>query len=229
MYNKTCLNPLLISTKHWPVSHSALLHDRCQDECPVGTYGVLCAETCQCVNGGKCYHVSGSCLCEAGFSGDRCEARLCPEGLYGIRCDKRCPCHVDNTLRWGSAAPGVMCSIEVFTAGSLMTHGKESTCNAGDSSSILGLGWSPGGGNGNPTPIFLPREFHGQRSLAGYSPRGHRESDTTESLTYTLHYLEGGIVRDIPILRLFLSLDPPGQELLSIGRLLHSMVQVRSA
>ena len=25
-----------------------------------------------------------------------------------------------------------------------------------------------------PTPIFLPGEFHGQRSLAGYSPRGHR-------------------------------------------------------
>ena len=25
-----------------------------------------------------------------------------------------------------------------------------------------------------PTPIFLPREFHGQRSLAGYSPWGHR-------------------------------------------------------
>lgn len=76
---------------------------RCQDECPVGTYGVRCAETCQCVNGGKCYHVSGSCLCEAGFAGERCEARLCPEGLYGIKCDKRCPCHLDHTHRWGSA------------------------------------------------------------------------------------------------------------------------------
>ena len=30
------------------------------------------------------------------------------------------------------------------------------------------------------TPVFLPGEFHGQRSLAGYSPRGHKESDTTE-------------------------------------------------
>ena len=29
-----------------------------------------------------------------------------------------------------------------------------------------------------PTPVFLPEEFHGQRSLAGYSPRGHKESDT---------------------------------------------------
>ena len=31
-----------------------------------------------------------------------------------------------------------------------------------------------------PTPIFLPGESHGQRSLAGYSPQGHKESDMTE-------------------------------------------------
>ena len=29
------------------------------------------------------------------------------------------------------------------------------------------------------TPVFLPGESHGQRSLAGCSPRGHRESDRT--------------------------------------------------
>ena len=31
-----------------------------------------------------------------------------------------------------------------------------------------------------PTPVFLPRELHGQRSLVGYRPWGCRESDTTE-------------------------------------------------
>ena len=31
-----------------------------------------------------------------------------------------------------------------------------------------------------PTPAFLLGEFHGQRSLLGYSPWGCRESDTTE-------------------------------------------------
>ena len=36
-----------------------------------------------------------------------------------------------------------------------------------------------------PTQVFLPREFHGQRSLAGYSPWGHKESDATEWLTHT--------------------------------------------
>ena len=37
-----------------------------------------------------------------------------------------------------------------------------------------------------PTPVFLPGEFHGQKSLVGYSPRGHKELDTTESLTFSL-------------------------------------------
>ena len=30
-----------------------------------------------------------------------------------------------------------------------------------------------------PTPVFLPGEFNGQRSLAGYSPWGHKELDAT--------------------------------------------------
>ena len=34
-----------------------------------------------------------------------------------------------------------------------------------------------------PTPVFLPGEFHGQRSLVGYSPWGCKESDTTELLS----------------------------------------------
>ena len=34
-----------------------------------------------------------------------------------------------------------------------------------------------------PTPVFLPGESHGQRTLAGYSPWGHRESNMTEQLS----------------------------------------------
>ena len=34
-----------------------------------------------------------------------------------------------------------------------------------------------------PTPVFLPGQSHGQRSLVGYSPWGHKEPDTTEQLT----------------------------------------------
>ena len=36
------------------------------------------------------------------------------------------------------------------------------------------------------TPLFLPREFHGQRSLAGYNPWGLEESDMPEQLTLSL-------------------------------------------
>ena len=43
----------------------------------------------------------------------------------------------------------------------------------------------PGEGNDKPLQYFLPGKFHGQRSLAGYSPRGHKESDTSEQLTHT--------------------------------------------
>ena len=35
------------------------------------------------------------------------------------------------------------------------------------------------------TPVFLAGESHGQRSLAGYSPWGHKERDMTEQLTHT--------------------------------------------
>ena len=50
----------------------------------------------------------------------------------------------------------------------------------GDMGSIPGSGRSPGDGHWQPTPVFLPGESHGQRSLAGYSPQGPEESDTTE-------------------------------------------------
>ena len=35
-------------------------------------------------------------------------------------------------------------------------------------------------GNSLPTAVLLPGKCHGQRSLAGYSPWGHKQSDTTE-------------------------------------------------
>ena len=49
------------------------------------------------------------------------------------------------------------------------------------------LGRSPGGGNGNPTPVLLPGELDGQRSLVSYSPWGHKESDTTERINTHTH------------------------------------------
>ena len=44
----------------------------------------------------------------------------------------------------------------------------------------------PGRRTQQPTPVFLSGEFHGQRSLAGYSLWGRKKSDTNEWLTFSL-------------------------------------------
>ena len=60
---------------------------------------------------------------------------------------------------------------------------KNLPANAGDLrdlSLIPGLGRSPGGGYGNPLQYFCLEISHGQRSLEGYCPYGHKELDLTE-------------------------------------------------
>ena len=60
---------------------------------------------------------------------------------------------------------------------------KESACNAGDRGdmgSIPGLRRSPRAGNSNPLQYSCLEKSHGQRSLAGYSPQGCKESDMTK-------------------------------------------------
>ena len=52
---------------------------------------------------------------------------------------------------------------------------------------VQSLGWEdPLEEEMAPTPVFLPGESHGQRSLVSYSPRGCKESDTTDH-THTQH------------------------------------------
>ena len=55
------------------------------------------------------------------------------------------------------------------------SDGKESAMQETQEMQVQSLerGWQP-------TPVFLPGEFHGQRSLVGYSLWGRKESDTTE-------------------------------------------------
>ena len=50
--------------------------------------------------------------------------------------------------------------------------GKVSACNEGDPGSIPGSGRYPGEGNSNPLQYSCVENFHGLRSLVGYSPRG---------------------------------------------------------
>ena len=90
------------------------------------------------------------------------------------------------------------------------SDGEESACKAGDLSLIPGLGQSPGERNSYLLQLgkqlwkhlvtiesniiinakyylilflFLPGESHGQRSLVGHRPCGHKESDSSEQLT----------------------------------------------
>ena len=61
------------------------------------------------------------------------------------------------------------------------SDGKECACNAGDASGFdPWAGIVPWSRTWQPTPVSLPGESHGHSSLVGYSPRDHKESDTTE-------------------------------------------------
>ena len=65
---------------------------------------------------------------------------------------------------------------------------KKSACNAGDLGSTPELGRSPGGGHGNPLQYSCLENPQAQRSLAGYSPRGRKESYRTEQLGTAQHF-----------------------------------------
>ena len=70
---------------------------------------------------------------------------------------------------------------KLFPGGS---NSKESACDAGDHGSDPWVGKIPWRREWLPTPLFLPEEFYGQRSLVGYSPWGHKEWDMMERLTH---------------------------------------------
>ena len=56
---------------------------------------------------------------------------------------------------------------------------------------VRSLGWEGPLKKGKATtPVFLPGEFHAQRSLAGYSPWGCKESDTNKRLSLSLTHTQ---------------------------------------
>ena len=67
-----------------------------------------------------------------------------------------------------------------FPGGSVVQNPPANAGDTIDMGSIPGLGRSSGVGNGNPLQYSCLGNSNGQRSLAGYSPRGHKDSDTTE-------------------------------------------------
>ena len=79
----------------------------------------------------------------------------------------------------------------IYSGGS---DGKETVCNVGDLGLIPGSGRSPGGGD--PLQYSCLENPHGQRSLAGYSPWGHKVSDMT-----------GRVKHQYPAQQILISLD----------------------
>ena len=67
------------------------------------------------------------------------------------------------------------------------SDGKASVYNAGDLGFNPWVGKVPWRRKWQSTPVLLLGKSYGQRSLVGYSPRGHKESDTTERLHFHFH------------------------------------------
>ena len=93
---------------------------------------------------------------------------------------------------WGSVShgpdvgerAGIWFTLELCRDFPGSSDGKESICNAWDVGLISGSGSFLGEGNGNPPHYSCLENSMGKRCLAGYSPWGHKESDTTEWLEH---------------------------------------------
>ena len=78
------------------------------------------------------------------------------------------------------AVPAVESIISTDQTPAHWLDGEVSACRAGDTGEPF-AGKIPWRRARQPTPVFLPGESHGQRSLEGYSPQGHKESDMTKA------------------------------------------------
>ena len=90
-----------------------------------------------------------------------------------------------STSRFHHTTPAITASQVVLVV-------KNPPANAGDARHV-GLtprsGRSSGGEKWQLTPVFLPGKFHGQRSLAGYSTWGRKESDVIEATEHARTHL----------------------------------------
>ena len=90
-------------------------------------------------------------------------------------------------LSWFNAMFSVLLSVFLAFGLPRWLSSKESTCQCRRHRFDPWVGKIPWRRKWQPTPVFLPGESHGQRSLAGCSPWGHKESDMTERLTLTFY------------------------------------------
>ena len=89
---------------------------------------------------------------------------------------------------WSSLTSLPVTSLFCFIPGPITTwlpwwlSGEESAMRPGLNTRVRKIPWRR---KWKPTPVFLPGESHGQKSLVSYSPWGHKEVDMTEQLPHT--------------------------------------------
>ena len=105
-------------------------------------------------------------------------------GTWFYQCGQSIPLQRNKNQLWNGIDFEITYTLEPvtlsgFPGGSVV---KKPPANAGDTGLIPGLGRPPRGGHGDPILSFLPGKSHGERSLAGSSPWGHKEQDMTSWL-----------------------------------------------
>ena len=109
----------------------------------------------------------------------------------------------DFPCLWWSSTIGTGYKLEILRGFPGGSDCKQFTCRCRRDRrrGVWSLGWDdPLEEARQPTPVFLPGESHGQRSLAGYSPWGCTELDTTEWLTLSLSL--GNIKDDLRLVKI---------------------------
>lgn len=88
--------------------------------CPGGRYSDGCALVCNCVNSPPCDHISGSCTCNAGYMGQRCDMQCV--NSWGLDCSNPCQCqnggtcnHVDGSCACPPGYFGKYCNTSKWT------------------------------------------------------------------------------------------------------------------
>ena len=122
-------------------------------------------------------------------------------GAWEEFCDKQ---NLSSLITWERFVPGKSCASDRYVSVVCLwgLYTKEPTASlvaqmarnlpiireTWDVGLVPGLGRFPWRRAWLPTPVFSPGESHGQRSLASYSPFGHKELDMTEWLTLSLFH-----------------------------------------
>ena len=127
------------------------------------------------------FHSSLSCIGEGNGNPRQCSCLENPRdggawwaAVYGVAQSRT------RLKRLSSSSSSVVLNIHGLPR---WLSGEESTCQCRTLGFIPWVGKMPWSRKWQPTPVFLPGKFHGQRSLVGYNPWGCPESDMTVQLS----------------------------------------------